>query len=50
MTSEVIKGQKVILKFQNHRFLQFVFCLTPNPLKTFQECQHYEETNFSLFK
>ena len=30
---------KVILKFQNHLFLRY---------KTFQECQHYEDTIFSL--
>ena len=39
---------KVILEFQNHIFLQYIFGLMPNLLKTFQECQPYEDENFSL--
>ena len=38
MTSAVIKG---------HFFLRYIF-LTPNLLKTFQEGQYYEDSNFSL--
>ena len=26
------------------------FCLTPNIFNTFQECQHYEDTNFHKMK
>ena len=37
----------VILKYQNNLFLQYIICLTPDLLKTFQECQHYEDTLFS---
>lgn len=32
------RSQNVILKFQNHLFLQYIFCLKTNVLKTFQEC------------
>ena len=32
------RSQKVILKFQNHLFLRYIFCLVPNLLKPFQEC------------
>ena len=53
MTSEVIKGyNKVILKFHKHLFLdrQYIFCLTPNLLKTFPESQYYEDSfSLSLF-
>ena len=31
------RSQKVILKFQNHLFLQAVFCLTPKSFKTFSK-------------
>ena len=34
---------KVILKFRSHLFLRYNFCF-----KTFEECQHYEDANFSL--
>ena len=27
------RSQKVILKFQSHLFLRYIFCLTPNLLK-----------------
>ena len=42
---EVIKGHH--LKIQNHLFM-YIFCITTNPLKTFLECQHYEDANFAL--
>ena len=42
MISEVIKG--------DIKFLKYIFCLTPNLVKTFQECQHYEDANFSLYE
>ena len=45
MTSMVKKGHLKILKSS---FSTTYVCLTPNLLKTFQECQHYEDTNFSL--
>ena len=49
MTSEVNKGHlKVILKFQNHLFLRYSFCLTPYLLKTIQECQYYDDKIFSF--
>ena len=49
MTSEVIKGHiRSILKFQNHIILWYIFCLTPDLLKTFQDCQHYEDVNFFI--
>ena len=35
----------VILKFKN--IFCDIFCLTPNLFKTFQECQHYKDVNFS---
>ena len=35
-----LRSHEVILKFQNHLFLQYIICLTPDSLKTFQECQH----------
>ena len=46
MTSAVIKGHKVILKFQNDLCLRYIICLTTDLLKTFQEYQQYEDTNF----
>ena len=30
------------------RTLRYIFCLTPNLLKTFQDCQLYEDEYFSL--
>ena len=33
------------LKFKNH-FLRYIFCLTPDLYKAFQECQHYEDAIF----
>ena len=30
-------------------FLWYIFCLAPNLLKTFQDCQHYEEWRNNLF-
>ena len=41
MNANMNWSQKVIFKFQNNLFLRYIFCLTPNLLKTFQECQHY---------
>ena len=35
------RSYKVILKFKNHPFLRYIFCLTPIFLKTILECQHY---------
>ena len=43
MTSKVNKGH--IKNFKIIFFYDF-FCLTPNLFKTFQECQHNEDTNF----
>ena len=41
-----LKGHKKdILKFQNHLFLQNIFTLTPNLLKSYQECKHYGNTS-----
>ena len=40
-----LRSQNIILKFQNYPFLQYIYCLMPNLLKTCQECQHYEDTN-----
>ena len=40
------RSQKVILKFLK-KILRYIICLPPNVLKTFQECQHYEDTNVS---
>ena len=37
---------KVILIQINIFYLQYVFGLMPNQLKTLQECQHYEDANF----
>ena len=34
-----LRSHEIILKFQNHLFLLYIICLTPNLLKTFQECQ-----------
>ena len=42
------RSQKVIWKFQNRLFLRYIFCLTPNLLKTFQECQYYEDSIFLI--
>ena len=39
MISDVIKGHIRLFKISNPLFLRFIFCLTPNLLKTFQECQ-----------
>ena len=39
---------QVNFKISNHLFLQYILCLTPNLFKTFQECQHYLDTNLSL--
>ena len=39
-----MKVKKVILKFQNHLYLRYIFCLTLYLLKSFQEYQHYEDT------
>ena len=36
------RSHKAIFMFKNHLFLRYIFCSTPNLLKTFQECQHYE--------
>ena len=36
----------VILTFKIFNFLAIYFCLTNNLFKTFQECQHYNDTNF----
>ena len=38
-------SNKVILKFQNNLFLQYVFVYL---FKTFQECQHNGDWNFSI--
>ena len=41
MTSlKVTKGH---LKISQSSFSAIVFCLTPDLLKTFQECKHYKE-------
>ena len=40
------RSQKVIKNFQII-FQEYIFCLTADLLKTFQEYQHYEDTNFS---
>ena len=37
------RSQMVISKSS---FSTKYICLTPNLFKTFQECQHYEDTNF----
>ena len=42
------RSHKVILKFHNHLFLRYIFCLTLTPLETFQECQHYEDAFFFI--
>ena len=39
-----LKVTKGNLKISNLLFLRYIFCLQPNLLKTFQECQHYEDT------
>jgi hypothetical protein len=39
------RSHKIILEFQNHIFRQYVIFF--KSFKTFQECQHYEDTNFS---
>ena len=36
------------LKISKSSFNAIYFCLTPNLLKTFKECQHYENEIFSL--
>ena len=41
MTSKVIKVT------YGHLLLRYIICLTPDLSKKFQECQLYEETNFS---
>ena len=40
------RSHKVILNVQNHLFLLYNFCLTPNLFKTLQECQQYDAANF----
>ena len=44
MTSQVTKGH---LKISKSPFSAPYFCLTPIFKKSFQESQHYEDTNFS---
>ena len=41
------RSHKVILNLKNNLFLRYIICLTPNLFKTFQECQHYVDINFS---
>ena len=43
------RSQKVILRFKNYLFLRYIFSLTPNLLKTYQEYQQYKDANFSVF-
>ena len=48
MTSEVIRGHIMSSYNEKSSFSAIYFCLTPNLLKTIQECQHYEDVNILL--
>ena len=45
MTSEVNKGK---IKISKSSFSAIYFLFNAESFKTFQECQHYEDANFSL--
>ena len=56
MNANIMKAQIFIqlsfttkghLKISKSSFSEIIFCLTPDIFKTFQECQHYEDTNVS---
>ena len=50
MTLKIIKGHKTYLKISKLYFSTIYFLFNAQSLKTFQECQHYEDTHFDTMK